>query len=265
LIRRRKYPRVNELVIGTVSEIFEHGAFVTLDEYDGLEAYCPLNEVSRSWFKGIREVLKEGQKRVFKVIRVDSRKGHVDISLKRVDKSERKAKIKEWKRYQRAVKLIELIAKKTGKSLDYVCRNLAWKLEDYYGEIYAGFENAARYGEKAFQGLNIPEDLAKVAVEVAQAYIELPTAKVSGIIILRSLKPDGIIAIKNVLLDGEKVAKQFEEVKTRIYTEGAPRYKIDLEGPDYKIVEKVLSVMLKTMEERAKQYGCSFSFKRIKT
>ena len=36
LIRRRKYPRVNELVIGTVSEIFEHGAFVTLDEYDGM-------------------------------------------------------------------------------------------------------------------------------------------------------------------------------------------------------------------------------------
>ena len=56
--RRRKFPEYGELVIGTVEKIFDHGAFITLDEYGGLEAYCPLSEVSRSWFKGIREVLK---------------------------------------------------------------------------------------------------------------------------------------------------------------------------------------------------------------
>ncbi|RLE89661.1 MAG: translation initiation factor IF-2 subunit alpha, partial [Thermoprotei archaeon] len=52
--KRKQLPDVNELVIGTVRRIYDHGAFVTLDEYNDLEAYIPLNEVSHTWFRNIR-------------------------------------------------------------------------------------------------------------------------------------------------------------------------------------------------------------------
>jgi len=37
---RRQYPEVGELVVGTVKRIEEHGAYITLDEYGGVEAYA---------------------------------------------------------------------------------------------------------------------------------------------------------------------------------------------------------------------------------
>ncbi|MEM4547286.1 MAG: S1 RNA-binding domain-containing protein, partial [Thermofilaceae archaeon] len=129
----KRLPKLHELVIGTVKRIEEHGAFVTLDEYLNLEAYVPLNEVSHSWFKSIREVLKVGQKRVFKVIRVDPRRGLVDVSLKRVTDSERRKKMQEWKRFQRSMKLLELSAEKLNKSIEEALE-VALNLENFYGD-----------------------------------------------------------------------------------------------------------------------------------
>lgn len=262
--RRRWFPEYGELVIGTVKKIFDHGAFILLDEYNNLEAYCPLNEVSRSWFKGIREVLKEGQKLVFKVIRVNERKGHVDVSLRRVFDAERRAKLSEWRRAQRAEKLLELAAIKLNKSLDEAYEAAGWKLEDYYGEIYTGLEEAVRRGEKALLVAGLTKEWASILTKLAKSYIELPEAKVSGVFTITCFERDGIVRIKSALVEGLKVAKEFKDVKVRIYTEGAPRYKIDLVAPDYKIAERSLKEIVDRVISVAKKDGCSITFKRIK-
>lgn len=264
MVRKRyPFPKYGELVIGTVTKIFDHGAFVSLDEYNGLEAYCPLNEVSRSWFKGIREVLKEGQKLVFKVIRVDRRKGHVDVSLRRVSDEEKKAKLSEFRRAQRAEKLLELAAKTLGKTLDEAYEE-AWKLEDYYGEIYAGFEEAARKGIDALLKAGVSREWAEIFAKLAKAYVEVPIAKISGVFQIRCFESDGIVRIKNALLAGLEVANKYNEVKVKIYTEGAPRYKIDLVAPDYKIAEKAFREIVNTVTNVAKKNKCIISFKRLK-
>ena len=263
-IKRRKLPEVNELVIGTVKKIFEHGAFVTLDEYNNIEAYCPLNEVTRSWFRNIREVLKVGQKAVFKVIRVDRRKMHVDISLKRVSDDERKEKMKEWKRAVHAEKLLELAAKKLRKTLKEAYREAGWKLEDTYGEIYKALEDSVRYGMEIFTKAGIPEKWAKALYEVAVKHIELSKVKISGIAVLQSYDAKGIVLIRDALLKGIKEARKVPEISIKVYTIGAPRYKVDVEAYDYKAAEKGLQKFIETIEALAKQNNCKFSFKRIK-
>ncbi|PLC64711.1 translation initiation factor 2 subunit alpha, partial [Thermoproteus sp. CP80] len=65
-LARRDFPDVGELVIGTVKKIADHGAYIFLDEYE-VEAFAPTQEIVQSWFHGIREYVKEGQKAVFKV------------------------------------------------------------------------------------------------------------------------------------------------------------------------------------------------------
>lgn len=262
--RRRKFPEYGELVIGTVKKIFDHGAFISLDEYSNLEAYCPLNEVSRSWFKGIREVLKEGQKLVFKVIRVNERKGHVDVSLRRVFDAERRAKLSEWRRAQRAEKLLELAAARLNKNLDEAYKAAGWKLEDYYGEIYAGLEEAVRRGERALLVAGLTNEWASILTKLAKSYIELPEAKVSGVFTITCFEKDGIVRIKNALIEGLKVANGIRDIKVRIYTEGAPRYKIDLVAPDYKIAERSLKKIVDRVVSVARKNGCSVVFKRIK-
>ncbi len=262
--KREKLPRVYELVIGTVKEIYDHGAFVELDEYGGLEAYVPLNEISHTWFRGIREVLKVGQKRVFKVIRVNRAKGLVDVSLRKVSDSERKEKMIEWKRAQRAEKLLELAAERLGKTLDEAYEKVGWKLEDYYGEIYRGLEEAHLRGPEALIEAGVPKRWAKVVAELAKNSIRLPKARISGIVTAQCMGKNGVIKLKKVLTAWKEKVSLPDGVSIRFYTMGAPRYKLDIEALNFKDAERTLKEMLKAMEEAAEKEGCSFSFERLK-
>ncbi|HDI75625.1 MAG: translation initiation factor IF-2 subunit alpha [Thermoprotei archaeon] len=261
--KRRRLPRVNELVVATVKRIFEHGAFVTLDEYGGIEAYCPVGEASHTWFKSIRDVMREGQKKVFKVIRVNPRRGHVDVSLKRVTDQERLKKMREWKRAVFAHKLLEIIATRLGKTIDDAYRELGWKLEDYYGEIYAGFEELAKRGIVAAIEAGVSKEWAKEAFALAKERIKLPEAKISGIFTMRSLKPRGVEDIRKMLLLANDISKKYKNVKVRVYAIGAPRYRIDLVAPNYKIGEKCIKEIVDSIMELGKKLECSVQFTRI--
>ena len=262
--KRKKLPELYELVIGTIKEIYDHGAFVELDEYGGLEAYVPLNEVSHSWFRGIREVLKVGQKKVFKVIRVDRRRGFVDVSLKRVSSAEHKAKIYEWKRAQRAEKLLEMAAKKLGLSLDEAYEKAGWKLEDYYGEIFAGLEEASLRGKEALLKAGVPEPWATVLAELAKSYVKVRKAEIRGIFTVTCRHPDGIDRLKRILLSWTENAPKLGDVKVKMYTVGAPRYRIDIEALDYETAETLLKHIINSVLSKAKEEECEASFERLK-
>jgi len=260
--RRRPLPEVGELVMATVDTVFDRGAYVLLDEYGGIEGYVPIGEVSSSWVHNIRDFLREGRKVVLKVIRVDERKGHVDLSLRRVTDKERKEKLLEWKRAQRAEKLLELAAERLGKTLDDAYEEAGWIMEDAFGEIFAGFEVAAMEGEISLIKAGVPEKWAKILAELAKAYIEISEVKISGILQLTSKASDGVERIRKALMSAIESLKN-HNVKYRIYTIGAPRYRIDIIAKNYQIAEAALSVAVKAALNAIKELGGEGSFTRI--
>ena len=72
---RAEFPEEGELVVGTVTSIRNFGAFVTLDEYADREAFIHLSEVATGWVKYIRDHIREGQKIVARVLRIDPVEG----------------------------------------------------------------------------------------------------------------------------------------------------------------------------------------------
>ncbi|RLE89865.1 MAG: translation initiation factor IF-2 subunit alpha [Thermoprotei archaeon] len=264
VLKRRYYPELYELVIGTVKKIYDHGAIVTLDEYRGIEAYCPLSELVRSWFRSAKDVVREGGKAVFKVIRVDTRRGHVDLSLRKVSDKEKKSKMFEWKRALHADKLLEIAAKKLRKSLEDAYREAGWKLEDHYGEIYSGFEEAARRGIEALYRAGISEEWAKVLYELAKEHVAIREVKISGVIILRCLGREGIKSIKNILTGVKSVIGPAYRDRVKIYTIGAPRYRVDITAYEYKTAEKILKDILEYVTKKSRELGCEMAFERLK-
>lgn len=262
--KRATFPQLNELVMGTVTEIHDHGAFVALDEYGGLRAYVPLGEVSHSWFKSIRDVLKVGQKTVFKVVRADPRRGHVDVSLRRVTDSERRAKLLEWKRAQRAEKILELAAKSLGKTLDEAYEEVGWKLEDFYGEIMKGLEEAALKGEQALRLAGVSSEWASAVTKIARQSIKFKKVRKSALITLQCLK-GGIRSVKDSLTAWEESVEVADDVHVRIYTVGAPRYRVDIEALDPKVCEKTLEEILRAISDKARSEGCSVSISIAKS
>ncbi len=260
VMKRKPLPDVGELVVGTIKKVFEYGAYVTLDEYEGMEAYLPWSEVSSRWIRNIKDYLREGQKIVAKVIRINRRRKQIDISLKRVTEGERRRKMLEWKRAVKADKILELAAEKLGKTKEEAYREAGWKLEDYYGEIYAGLEEAVLRGIEALKEAGVPDEWAKVLKELADKHITIKKVKIKGVFTIQVLKPNGVEIIRDALKKAYE--KLPENVSIRIYTIGAPRYVVEVTATDYKIAERVLSNIVKTVTKAIESHGGIVEFNR---
>jgi len=112
---RRNLPERGDLVLGTITNIQSHGVYVKLDEYEDLTAYCHISELSSTWVRNIRNVVREGKKIVGRVLRIKDTQ--IDISIKRVPDSLRRSKIEDWKHYRTAITLLEMAAKQ--KKVDF--------------------------------------------------------------------------------------------------------------------------------------------------
>ena len=104
----KEWPEEGDLIVGTVHKVLNYGAFAKLEEYEGKEAFIHISEVSSGWVKNIRDYVRENQKIVARVLRVNPKKGHVDASLKRIREDQRTRRMQQWKIEQKAEKLLEI-------------------------------------------------------------------------------------------------------------------------------------------------------------
>ncbi|MDD2755239.1 MAG: S1 RNA-binding domain-containing protein, partial [Methanothrix sp.] len=110
-MQREGWPEVGSLVVCTVTQVVDFGAFVSMDEYSGKQGLIHISEVASGWIKYIRDHVREGQKIVCKVLNVDTSRHHIDLSLKDVNEHQRREKIQEWKADQKAWKWLEMAYK----------------------------------------------------------------------------------------------------------------------------------------------------------
>jgi len=261
---RKELPSVGEYVVATVREIFEYGAYVTLDEYNDLKAYLPWSEIATRWVKNIREVIRENQKIVVRVIRVDHKRKTVDVSLKRVPDNEKRKKMLWWKRYLKACKIAEFVAEKLGKSVESAYKEVIWKLEDHYGDPLLGLEEAVIRGSQALAEARVPSEWHEELIEEAKKHVQLKTARIRVLVTVRSFAGDGVERVKRVLGTIYSVVSSHKDVKVDIYTQGSPRYIVELVGYDYKELEKIMSEALESARKVAEELNTEFKYERVK-
>ncbi|AIF69108.1 translation initiation factor IF-2 [Palaeococcus pacificus DY20341] len=265
--KSREYPEEGEFVIATVKNIQNYGAFLSLDEYPGKEGFMHISEVAPTWVRNIRDYIKEGQKIVAKVIRVDPSRGHIDLSLKRVNQQQRKAKIQEYKRAQKAEKLLEMVAERIGKDFENAWKEVWVPLEEEYGEVYAAFEDAAQNGKEVLEDL-IPKEWLDPLYEVIASYVEVPRVTIDAELEITVPTPNGVEVIREALIRARNRINEIEEVDAKITYVGSPRYRIDITAPDYVTAEKAMEDIASEILGVIKKAGGEATFirkeKRIK-
>ncbi len=252
-----EWPEEGELVVCAVSKVKNFGAFVTLEEYGGKEGFIHIAEVARGWIKYIRDYVREGQKVVCKVLNVDADKGHIDLSLKAVNEHQRREKIQEWKNAQKAEKLVELVVQRLKKDMDWAYKTFVGDLVETFGSLYVAFEEAA-IDEEALKGEGFEGKWVDAFLEVARENIVPPLVKISGFLEMSSSAPDGIVHLKEVL----GAIQKDDGVSVRVQYIGAPRYRIVVEAPDYKVAEEALQAAAEKAVEDIQARGGDGRFRR---
>jgi len=260
-LRKSEWPETGDLVMATVETVTDFGAYVKLDEYNK-RGLLHVSEISSSWIRNIRDFVREGQKLVLKVLRVDPEKEHVDLSLRRVTKREKIEKTMAWKKERKAEALIRGVAEKTGLPLQEIYDKAGGLMENEYG-LYEGFEKAVKEGPEPLVKIGISEEIAKAIFEVGQERIHVPMVRVKGTIELRSMKPNGVKIIKEAFSSAKKTEK-LGSTKVRFYVIAAPKYSIEVLAEDYKRAEDTFSSVAQNIVTSIIKAGGQGSFKREK-
>jgi len=258
---KEEFPESGDLVIATVKAIAPYGAYVTLDEYNNKEGLLHTSEVSSTWVKNIRDHVREGQKVVLKVLRVDIEKKHIDLSLRRVAGPERKEKLLGWKHDRKAESLLKMAAEKLGITPEAFYEKAGQKIEEYYGGLYEGLEEAAELGDEALTKAGVPGNMAKVLAEIAQTKIRIPKVTIRGVLELTCFKPNGVGIIRGALINAKNIEKP-PDAKIGIYVIGAPRYRVEIQARNYKDAERLLSNISETVIQTIEKSGGKGAFKR---
>src|SRR4030042_5872340 len=209
-----EWPEFGDLVIATIESVMDYGAYANLDEYNK-RGFLHISEISSARIRNVRDFVREKQKMVLKVLRVDVEKGHIDLSLRRVTKRERIEKIKAWKKDRKGEVLLRAVAEKVNLPLPEVYQKAGAKLEEKYG-LYEGFERAIKDGIEALTKLEIPEDIAKAMVQVAEERIKIKMVSVRGTLEIHCTKPNGVKCIQEAFADAKK-AQKAKDAKIEFY------------------------------------------------
>ena len=259
--KKQEWPEPGDLIIATVDSVTDYGAYVKLDEYDK-RGLLHVSEISSSWIRNIRDFVREGQKVVLKILRVDTEKGHIDLSLRRVTKREKIEKIMVWKKDRKADALLRGVAEKVGMTFEEAYEKAGKLLDDQYG-LYDGFEKTVKEGPEVLTKLGIPEELAKTFFEVAQERIHVSMVRVKGTAELRCGKPNGVNVIKEAFSSAKK-SEKLGNAKLRFYVIAAPKYSIEVMAEDYKRAEEIFQKVAQDVVTTVTKAGGQGSFRREK-
>ena len=236
--KRRGPPAPGELVICKITRINPNSAFADLMEY-GTSGMIHISEVASGWIRDIRRFLKPEQDVVAVVLRAEP----LSLSLKRVNKNQKAAKMKEYNLEKRAEKMLEFASQKLGKNLQQGYDEIGFGLQERFGSMYEAFKTILTNPEKV-QKLLSPEWFDAVK-EIAEKSIEQKEFEFSANLSVRSFAPDGIRVIKDVL-------KKADTLKLEVQYIAAPKYLVKYRTKDPKKGSKeFVEALEKLIEEKS--------------
>ncbi len=230
-----KFPEEGEIVLCTVKEIHGTTVFVTVEKYNKTGVIAT-SEIAPGRIRNIRDYVVPQKKIVCMVLRVDQAKGHIDLSLRRVTKSQAQEEIQRFKKEKEAETILKIVLKdKFEEVFDKVVKK--------YSSVYNALE-ASREDPSILEEFLGKEDSAKVQKIVAE---KIKTKKISARaeIKITSTDPEGISVIKNAL--------NLKDIKVSYL--GAPNYLLISEDKDHKVANKKLENAIQKITESLKKSG----------
>lgn len=215
-----RFPEVDELVMARVNSIDEMGVLCSLLEYNNLEGFLPLSELSRKRMRSVLRHVRVGQKQVLQVIRVDTERGYTDLSKKYVEEPERQKGTEKYNIGKTVHGIVKHLAETKHMEVEEIYKLMIWPLYKKYSHPYDAFKLIAANTETVpdiYEGLNleIPAGYVETLVKVVKHQLAVQPVKVGAEIDITSFV-GGIEDIKNSLKAGLASAQGDADIKVQL-------------------------------------------------
>tara|TARA_B110000014_G_C19910689_1_gene471213 strand:+ start:1 stop:804 length:804 start_codon:yes stop_codon:yes gene_type:complete len=253
----QEFPEVGEIVIATITKISDHGAYVTLDEYNKIQGFLHVSEIAPGWVRKVHKYVKEGEKKVLLVKKIQEKREEIDLSLKQISKDQRKKKLLDVKRFEKEQGTLKNIQEKANLSSTEI-EELEDQILSKYDSVYDAMLNIAIKGSNEIKELKLENKILSVIEDIASK-MKLPSVELRGILEISNNQSNGVELIQKILSDAEK---EKEEVKVEITYLGAPKYRLSLISQDFKTAEKALKPIIEDIEKSVKKHHGIYNFTR---
>ena len=259
LLKRTGFPEEDELVMCTVTKVQFHSVFANLDDY-GKSGMIHISEVSPGRIRNIRDYVKEGKKVVCKVLRINTERGHIDLSLRRVTETQKRKKVDEIKQEQKAEKILEFVTKDLNLDVKKLFEEIITNISKKYDSLYEFFQEVVT-DSSAIKDAGIDAKSAKNLEEAIKSRIKEVSVKIEGKLKLTSYAANGVDVVKEAL----KKAIEIGEENISIKYLGAGSYNLVVNAKDYKEAERILKEVLEKALEYMRNNEGEGEFVRVET
>lgn len=274
---RTKFPREGEFVVAKVKEVQHQYVYVDLIDFEGLDSedfargMIHISEISSRWIKNIRNYVRIGQRVVLRVLRVDADKGHVDLSLRRVNSAQRENRIKEWKYALKYENLLQFLTEAEGINLTLkeAYELIGFPVLGLYETYQEAIENLKENGDEILMELNsitedfnITDDIKTALLKIIDENVSISTVNISGKVKLSFTSENGIDQIIESLTEALGVIESKKTRNLNINYIAAPFYRLEVISKDYLDAENILSDALEIIEQKADLYSGTYEFIR---
>ena len=256
------FPSVGEVVIGTCSKLTPHGAYFEIFDYEKLgpeSGFVHISELSRTWVRNIRSHIREGQRAVAKILRVDEARGEIDMSIRRVSEPQRRSKLTEFKQENRARGIVSVACEKVEGSQESVEESIIGK----FGSIYEGLIQARENGKSVLTKIGISQEVAEEIYQLALKELQPPTVRLTGLVNITCYESEGVNILKKFFKSfNTNFKKKYKGSELNVQVISPPDYRFVIESGDWRTAEGIWKDVQKEAEKFFNPYDAEYSFER---
>jgi len=255
----QELPNQDDLVVVRVNKVEEFGAYVTLLEYNNIEAMILSSEVSRKRIRSIHKHLRIGKQDVMQVLRVDKEKGYIDLSKKYVTEDDITAATDRFTKSKTVHSIMKHTAVTCNIPVIDLLQKVAWPLYDKYeddedetGHALDGL-NKILLDESLVDEYELEPNVKECLLKEIKHRLAEQPFKIQAQIDVTCFTTEGITAIKEALTVGKGHAEEKNQ-KLEVNLLSTPTYRLITQCTDKQygidLINGAMGVIKAAIQER---------------
>lgn len=266
-----KYPLPDEIVYLYVNKITDMGVEVSLLEYNNIPGYISMSEVTRKKVKSLKQLIRENQTCPAIVLRVDEKKGNIDLSKHQLSSDEIKTSKEKYSKAKELYCLFHgiLIHLRTEAdkwkevTLEQFLEKTLWNLykityKNNPDTLIKFLNNTTYEALKRYVNFENTEDqlqiIRQIAYKIKEKYLK-EEKEFTTTFKLICFHINGVSMLKKVIKETlDEINKKYGEVNILIKTLRCPEFQITVKNTNSEIIID----FLKILEGKSKENNICF-------